>query len=290
MSSTSAFVKKLASNDRKTRNAALEALRRYLSSKTIKPESLSLLEMEKLWRGLYFSMWFCDKAKAQERLAESLGRIYSDCIKSPQAFLQFVRAFNLIMIKEWSSIDQWRIDKYYLLIRRILRHNFRYLKSSGWDSDLVSKWTAVLSETILSGSDKVPVALPYHMCDIYLDELELVLFEALEEQDEEAEEKEEEVDRDDPDYGEKKIGDLEAAKIAIASEANVRDLIQLFADLSQSAKLKTLREKIKEEVLDDSRLTEWGVLEQADGEKDGDDEDEDDDHDHEEEEEEWKGF
>ncbi|KAI3402832.2 hypothetical protein KGF56_004293 [Candida oxycetoniae] len=243
MSQTSAFVKKLASNNKTTRDAALESLRKYLASKT----TLTLLDMEKIWRGLYFSMWFCDRPKAQERLAESLGQLYSESIKSKKAFLLFVKAFNLIMIKEWTDIDQWRIDKFYLLIRRVLRHNFIYMKKNDWNEKLVDSWIEVMEETILSGDSKVPVALPYHLCDIYLDELELVVF------------------------GEENIQ-------VSADDIPIQKLIEPFTILNKSAKLKTLREKTKEDVLDDKRLVEWKVVEN----KISDTEDG--------EEEEWNGF
>ncbi|EDK44820.1 conserved hypothetical protein [Lodderomyces elongisporus NRRL YB-4239] len=287
MSLTSAFVKKLASNDKPTRDAALEALRKYLASKTLKSgNSLSLLDMEKLWRGLYFSMWFCDRPKAQERLAESLGQLYLENIKSVESFLLFTKAFNLIMIKEWASIDQWRIDKYYLLIRRVLRHNFQYLKKNQWDLELVKKWTQVMMETILSGGDKVPVALPYHLCDIFLDELELIMFADIEDR---------EVDENDPEDMKQKLEELNKEKIAIANEVPIRELIEPFTKLSKEAKLKTLREKTKEDVLDNEKLVEWGVVRNSNGNKggnsEGSEEDEDDeDEEDEDEEDEWKGF
>ena len=287
MSLTSAFVKKLASNDKPTRDAALEALRKYLASKTLKSgNSLSLLDMEKLWRGLYFSMWFCDRPKAQERLAESLGQLYLENIKSVESFLLFTKAFNLIMIKEWASIDQWRIDKYYLLIRRVLRHNFQYLKKNQWDLELVKKWTQVMMETILSGGDKVPVALPYHLCDIFLDELELIMFADIEDR---------EVDENDPEDMKQKLEELNKEKIAIANEVPIRELIEPFTKLSKEAKLKTLREKTKEDVLDNEKLVEWGVVRNFNnnkgGNSEGSEEDEDDEEEEDEDEEdEWKGF
>ncbi|KAI5968141.1 hypothetical protein CANMA_002564 [Candida margitis] len=283
MSQASNFVKKLASNDKPTRDAALESLKKFLISKSSKSFSISLLDAEKLWKGLYYSMWFCDRPKAQERLAENLGQLYSENMKSDDVFLRFVEAFNLIMIKEWSSIDQWRIDKYYLLIRRVLRHNFKYLQQHEWDDKLVSRWVDVMSRTLLSGDAKVPVALPYHLCDIYLDELQLIMFAELEE---------EELDKDDADYLQK-YEDLMRQKIAIADDVPVLKLIEPFQNLNKEAKLKPLREKCKEDVLDDERLVDWAVIEDdsddsdsegegRNGSKGGDSDDDD--------EEEWKGF
>ena len=60
--------------------------------------------------------------------------------------------------------------------------------------------------------------------------------------------------------------------------------------LNKLAQLKTLREKCAEEVLNDERLKDWGVIEaddsdDSDNEGSGDDDDDDD-----EDEDEWKGF
>ncbi|KAK6205578.1 putative ribosome biogenesis protein [Scheffersomyces amazonensis] len=287
---SSAFVRKLASNDKKTRDGALESLRRYLASKsTSKHNKISLLDYEKLWKGLYFSMWYCDRAPAQERLSESLGKLYSENINDHSNFNLFVKAFFQIMILQWPSIDQWRIDKYYLLIRRVLRHNFKYLKSQNWDNKLIQGWLLVLNEGILSGDKSIPMALPYHLCDIFIEELELVIFEDLQE---------EELNKDDKDYLEKYQA-LIKTKIDICSNIPIKDLISPFARLNKEAALKTLREKCKEDVLDDERLITWGVVEDEDDE-DEDDEDEDEDNeeegkrgendDDEEDEDEWKGF
>ena len=150
MSQTSSFVKKLASNDKPTRDSALESLKNFLGSK----KDLSLLDLKKIWKGLYFSMWYCDRSKAQERLAENLGKLYSETV-SVLLFPQFVLAFFDIISIEWPNIDQWRVDKYYLLIRRILRHNFKFLKQNNWDEELVENWVNVLHQSVLSGEKNV---------------------------------------------------------------------------------------------------------------------------------------
>ncbi|KAK6459694.1 putative ribosome biogenesis protein [Scheffersomyces xylosifermentans] len=278
MSQTSSFVKKLASNDRPTRDAALEALQRYLSSKSSK--KLSLLDMEKLWKGLYFSMWFCDRPKTQERLAENLGKLYSEVILKDE-FSRFVESFWSIIILEWPSIDQWRIDKFYLLIRRVLRHNFKFLRAQNWDEKLLEQWLDVMNRTVLSGDKSIPVALPYHLCDIYLEELELVIFDDLKDVQEELDE----LNKEDKDYIEK-YQEVYKKKLEVAGEIPIKELISPFERLNKEALLKTLREKCKEEVLDDARLKDWGVYEDEEDsadEKEGDANDDDS-------EEEWTGF
>ncbi|KAG7665724.1 uncharacterized protein J8A68_000744 [[Candida] subhashii] len=284
MSTSSAFVKKLASNDRPTREAALESLKRFLSSKSSK--KLSELDLSKLWKGLYYSMWFCDRPRAQERLAEQLGSLFSDCISRDQ-FCSFVSSFWVIMISEWPNVDQWRVDKYYLLIRRVLRHNFKMLKLNNWDEELVKNWLEVLEKEggVLSGDKKIAYALPYHICDIYLDELELIIFEELKGDQEVLEN----YKKDDKEYIEL-YESLFKRKLQIVEDIPIKQLISPFEHLNKDALLKTLREKCADEVLNDERLKDWGVVEddesdsEEDGEADSASEDED------ESEDEWKGF
>lgn len=269
--STSTFVKKLASSDRLARESAFESLQKYLKSKST--SQLSLLDLEKLWKGLYYAMWCSDKPKPQESLAENLGQLFSEVVPI-KALASFHEAFWVIIIREWPEIDQWRIDKFYLLIRRVLRHNFKRLQSISWEEKEVSKFLAVLEKLPLSGDKSISVALPYHLGDIYLDELEVVLFENLEEDEiDDVEDKEERVEL---------LKQALAEKLKIVDECPIKSLLSPFEKLSKSALLKTLREKIKAEVLEDQRLKDWGVVESESAEE-NDDEDEDTDS-------EWKGF
>lgn len=275
--SSSTFVKKLASSDKKTRDAALESLQNFLLTK----KDLSLLDLKKIWKGLYFSMWYCDRSKAQERLSENLGKLYSDCISS-ELFNVFNLAFWEILIIEWKNLDQWRLDKFYLLARRILRHDLIFLKKQNWEEKLVTEWIDVLQKTVLSGEDSVSMALPYHLCDIFIDELQLVMFEEIQQEIDEFDDKNASI--------EEKTEFL-TKKVDIVSEIPVLELISPFIKLSKDAKLKTLREKCKEDVLDDERLKDWGVIEDDSDDEDDDEEgDEDKDDSEDDSEDEWNGF
>ncbi|EER30692.1 conserved hypothetical protein [Candida tropicalis MYA-3404] len=273
--SSSTFVKKLASSDKKTRDAALESLQNFLLSK----KDLSLLDLKKIWKGLYFSMWYCDRSKAQERLSENLGSLYSDCISS-ELFNVFTLAFWEIIIIEWKNLDQWRLDKFYLLIRRILRHNFKFLKKQNWDEKLVNEWVEVLNKSALSGADNVSMALPYHLCDIFIDELQLIMFEEIQEEIDEFDEENSSIEEK---------TELLKKKVDIVSEIPVLKLIEPFIKLNKDAKLKTLREKCREDILDDERLKDWGVIED-DSDDEDEDEDEDNGKDSDDSEDEWNGF
>ncbi len=63
----------------------------------------------------------------------------------------------------------------------------------------------------------------------------------------------------------------------------------MFDELSKEAAYKTLREKIRDEVLKDDRLKQWGVVEVVEEENDESEEDTEDDQ-NEDSEDEWNGF
>lgn len=241
MSQTSNFVKNLASSDEESRDKALESLTEFLKATA---EKQSLLELEKLWKGLYFAMWYCDGGENQERLSENLGQLFNGGV-SRKAWPKFLKAFYTIIIRQWYDIDQWRLDKYYLLIRRVVRNSFRYLKANHWDKKLVNSYNDLMRELPLSGKNTISFAIPYHLCDIYLDELELILGDDID-------------------------------------DAPIEMIIEPFKIISKEAQLKTLRQKCKEDVLDDARLKVW-LGEEEEEQSDNNNEEDD-------EEDEWKGF
>lgn len=279
---TTNFVRKLAHNDAATRNAAFTALKNFLKSKALK--KLDLLEMEKLWRGLYFSMWYCDKPIPQQNLAGNLGELFSQVVTKPN-LPNFQRAFWAIIAKEWPTIDKWRIDKYLMLVRRVLRHSLFRLQGDNWKNEDIESFLEVLQEFPLRDDPKFPQSLAYHVCDIYLDEIEYVIFKDLREdsQEDESESESEDDEEDDKDEGEdkeeteksgkKQLSEDEAEKLKakIIKETPIAKLIEPFEKMAATAKNRALREKIKSEVTEDERLQTWGVV-ASDKSADSDDE------------------
>lgn len=64
------FGRRLAANEKKTRDKAVKKLKAWLA----RQESLTELDNRKIWRGLFYAMWMSDKPLVQEELAEELVR------------------------------------------------------------------------------------------------------------------------------------------------------------------------------------------------------------------------
>jgi len=109
---TPPFVKELASSDRRTRDKALESLTLFLRAR----RDLSILELLKVWKGLFFCFYHSDRPLTQQALARALS--YSLVPTLPREILhQFLRAFWITIGRDFHSLDRLRLDKYLFLIR-----------------------------------------------------------------------------------------------------------------------------------------------------------------------------
>lgn len=286
---TSTFVKQLSSVNRPIREKALETLRNFLLSDKIKCSKQ--LQFDKLWKGLYYAMWFSDKPRPQQRLANKLGELfilYFDAkdneIESEnkdkelgindKAFIKFSKAFWKILCIEWFNIDRYRLDKFLLLIRRVFFNQIKYLQLRQWNKLLVEKYIEkVLKKIPLSGDRKVYTGLPLHVIDIFLDEWERLYTNFNEEFDVA------EVAKD---------GEESDSITEWIMNTPFKDFLSIFQGLRDDILTpKAIRIRIKEDLLPDNRLVEWGVIEIKD--KDVTDR-ENEENPENEEEEEWKGF
>ena len=63
MDNETLFAINLADNEKKTRDLALKKIRNYIQTKT--NSKFTEDEMIKIWKGLHYSMWMCDKMVIQ---------------------------------------------------------------------------------------------------------------------------------------------------------------------------------------------------------------------------------
>nr|AAZ14904.1 conserved hypothetical protein [Coprinellus disseminatus] len=167
--------KVLASTEKKVRDKAIKSLAAFLSENS--DNEIPPSEMKRLWKGIFYCFWMSDKPLVQQALASELAELVLT-ITSNTASIAFLRGFWQSMVREWNGIDQLRLDKYYMLVRRFVNAAFRLLARAKWDADLCLEYNGVLMAKVLtlhSPMDiKVPPGLVYHLADIYLEELDKV--------------------------------------------------------------------------------------------------------------------
>jgi ribosomal RNA-processing protein 1 len=152
--------------------------------------------MLKLWKGLFYALWMCDRPIPQQTLCADLaGLVY---LVPREAVVPWLRAFWATMSREWTGIDVLRMEKFLLLVRRIVGVGFEWMKlatgaqgSGRWDGAKVNDVLGLLSEWPFAVEDEarirqdlglsaqdtpaplnVPVGLRIHVLDIWVDEAE----------------------------------------------------------------------------------------------------------------------
>ncbi|EOB01680.1 Ribosomal RNA processing protein 1-like protein B, partial [Anas platyrhynchos] len=127
-------------------------------------------ELLKIWKGLFYCMWMQDKPLLQEELANNIAQLIH-VIQNTEARHLFIQTFWQTMSREWNGIDNLRLDKYYMLIRLILRQSFEVLKRNGWDESLRELLLQLLMKEVMDPDSNTPNGIKFHLIDIYLQEL-----------------------------------------------------------------------------------------------------------------------
>ncbi|XP_014436491.2 ribosomal RNA processing protein 1 homolog B isoform X2 [Pelodiscus sinensis] len=165
------FAQRLAANEKRNRDRAVKKLRGYISLRTRSPAGgFSQEELLKIWKGLFYCMWMQDKPLLQEELASTISQLIH-VIQNIEAQHLFIQTFWQTMNREWNGIDRLRLDKYYMLIRMVLRQSFEVLKRNGWDESLIGPFLHLLMKEVIHPESNAPNGIKFHFIDIYLEEL-----------------------------------------------------------------------------------------------------------------------
>ncbi|KAF5022504.1 hypothetical protein F66182_5476 [Fusarium sp. NRRL 66182] len=163
------FIRNLASSDRKLRTASLESLSTFLSSRT----TLSDIDAQKLWKGLFYALWMTDRPLPQQRLASDLANLLFTL--RPACAVPWLRAFWVVVGAQWTGIDVLRLEKFLTLVRRVLASHVRLARDRGWRDGDVEAIVALLAEYPFEAEGdlrKSPMGIRLHALDIWVDELE----------------------------------------------------------------------------------------------------------------------
>ncbi|XP_059099874.1 ribosomal RNA processing protein 1 homolog B [Peromyscus eremicus] len=168
------FAQRLASSEKGVRDRAVRKLRQYLSARTQSDTgSFSQEELLKIWKGLFYCMWVQDEPLLQEELANIISQLIH-VVNSSEAQHLFIQTFWQTMNREWQGIDKLRLDKYYMLIRLVLRQCFEVLKRNAWEESQIKLFLDILMKEILNPESQSPDGVRAHLIDVYLDELSTV--------------------------------------------------------------------------------------------------------------------
>lgn len=180
----------LASTEKPVRDRAIRSLAKYIAECT-GDEGLNLapLELAKLWKGIFYCFWMSDKPLVQQALAQELADLVltiaglgdDEKRSAPDAraysALAFYAGFWGTIEREWLGIDKFRVNKYYMLMRRFVCVGLRLLHAYSWHAALVERFCDILTRPggpLTANDVHVPDSVAYHISDVFLDELDRV--------------------------------------------------------------------------------------------------------------------
>lgn len=122
----------------------------------------------RIWKGLFYSMWMSDKPLPQEQLANNIATLVQ-AFEQPAVAVEFFGAFLQTMSAEWFGIDQWRIDKFMMLVRRCARQMLVLVHQHSWPVELIELLNGQLSLTVLRSSASIGFFM--HFTELWLEEV-----------------------------------------------------------------------------------------------------------------------
>ncbi|XP_017075533.2 ribosomal RNA processing protein 1 homolog [Drosophila eugracilis] len=164
------IVRALASNDVILRNRQIRKLPKWFKVRASSSFPITEENFMRIWKGLYYSMWMSDKPLVQEELAEQLAQMVDAFNGNTACSLGFFSAFMRTMCQEYFGIDQWRMDKFLMLTRRMVRYVLRLLKQNKWSADLIAAFNSSMQLSVLSEQPKSR-GMTMHYLDVFFEEL-----------------------------------------------------------------------------------------------------------------------
>ncbi|KAK3273141.1 hypothetical protein CYMTET_18599 [Cymbomonas tetramitiformis] len=165
-SGDSKFARNLASCDDQSREKTFSNLSKWLSSRT----DLVEVDLLKIWKGLFYSMWHADLQPVQDHLADRMAELLRN-LNGKVGELYFV-TFLTTMRREWFGIDKLRMDKFMGLVRRFIGQMFVFLERHNWNGELVALFTVALEQRVFLYTGSPPtLGLTLHITDVFFNEL-----------------------------------------------------------------------------------------------------------------------
>lgn len=168
------FSQQIAANQKNVRDKGFKKLKRWLSTKSAGVNAFSEEDMLKLWKGLYYFFWMCDKPLVQEDMADEISKMVH-CFQKPEYTFLYIDTFFQTMTREWFGIDRYRLEKFMMFVRKFLHYSFLYMKQKHWKIKYLKKLRKVLRKTVINPAEKTALlGLKLHIADVYMEELSKV--------------------------------------------------------------------------------------------------------------------
>ncbi|KIH60439.1 nucleolar protein,Nop52 [Ancylostoma duodenale] len=164
------FAQKLACGEPVTRQRAFRTLQDWIKQQSA-TNPFTEADMLRLCKGLHYVLWMQDKMLLQEELADRISQLLLVFSNEEERVL-FIQSTFKSLAKEWNHIDRWRMDKFLMMMRRVLRVLFKHLSSLKWKKSIRDLYWNAFCRTTMSPDRSFPDGLKFHFASLILDEMD----------------------------------------------------------------------------------------------------------------------
>ena len=173
----------IAATDEGFRTEATKRLPTFLKESNFYKMDLDtcFIDFRKLWKGTLYGFWLCDGEFKQHEMAELMaGLIHAvkGSSENPHELpIAFLRAFFDELFETWPKLDRHRMDKYLMLVRKVMQQAFIFLnKTHHYRSEVVDEFIEfILTDGIYNNEDRnIMASLQIHVAELFF--LELIQF------------------------------------------------------------------------------------------------------------------
>lgn len=138
--------KTLTSVSSASRKKGLDIITRYISRYS---SSITRLQILKIWKGLYYSMWLSDKVLVQRELAVNISQLQR-MFEKRECLFSFIEEFYLVMRFRWDGLDHYRMDKFTFLQRTMLAESLDILSKRNFDHEFTEGLFEIYRNTLFT--------------------------------------------------------------------------------------------------------------------------------------------
>lgn len=162
------LVKRMShSSEQSIRDVAVAELQSTIEAGEL---DFSDIELRKLFQGIFYCFYHSDKPAYQHELADKFTGFLNK-IESEEKKLLWHRHFFKMLSMHWDKLDNWRMNKYLMLIRKQIIVVFQHVQTI-WakNTKKLQKYMDAIYEESLKEVD-VPMGIGLQMADVYIDEI-----------------------------------------------------------------------------------------------------------------------
>lgn len=135
------------------------------------PRESYKLDFVKFWKGLYIFYWHSEVALSRVNIIDliSAQNLVSTAIEKKV----FIQSFSELICREWFRIDKLRLEKFMLLVRKLIRYMIIDLSRKNWSTKAISSNLMIIMEDPHRRIRKAKTIIDWNDC--YLNHIRNVL-------------------------------------------------------------------------------------------------------------------